>query len=46
MIDIAREYRVGLPAWIDDELADVPATVPSREDRMRLVHRLADRNWR
>ncbi|MFF0083997.1 nucleoside deaminase [Streptomyces canus] len=46
MIDIAREYRVALPAWIDDELADVPAAVPSREDRMRLVHRLADRNWR
>ncbi|MDT0483454.1 MULTISPECIES: nucleoside deaminase [Streptomyces] len=46
MIDIAREYRVALPAWIDDELADAPAAVPSREDRMRLVHRLADRNWR
>ncbi|WP_020122217.1 hypothetical protein [Streptomyces canus] len=46
MIDIAREYRVALPAWIDDELADAPAALPSREDRMRLVHRLADRNWR
>lgn len=46
MIDIAREYHVSLPAWIDDELADVPAAVASREDRMRLVHRLADRNWR
>ncbi len=46
MIDIAREYRVRLPAWIDAELADVPAVIPGREDRMRLVHRLADRNWR
>ncbi|MDH6213669.1 nucleoside deaminase [Streptomyces pseudovenezuelae] len=46
MIDIAKEYRVALPAWIDDELADVPAVVPDRADRMRLVHRLADRNWR
>ncbi|MEU1166897.1 nucleoside deaminase [Streptomyces sp. NPDC005921] len=46
MIDIAREFRVSLPAWIDDELADVPALIPAREDRMRLVHRLADRNWR
>lgn len=46
MIDIAREFRVSLPAWIDDELADVPAVIPGREDRMRLVHRLADRNWR
>ncbi|WP_327406600.1 nucleoside deaminase [Streptomyces sp. NBC_01288] len=46
MIDIVKEYRVALPAWIDDELTDVPAVVPGREDRMRLVHRLADRNWR
>jgi tRNA(Arg) A34 adenosine deaminase TadA len=46
MIDIAREYRVALPAWIDDALADVPAVVPERDERMRLVHRLADRNWR
>ncbi|WP_405835980.1 nucleoside deaminase [Streptomyces sp. NBC_01518] len=46
MIDIVKEYRVALPAWIDDELADVPAVVAGREDRMRLVHRLADRNWR
>ncbi|MFJ9708856.1 nucleoside deaminase [Streptomyces sp. NPDC101234] len=46
MIDIVREFRVSLPAWIDHELADVPAVVPDRADRMRLVHRLADRNWR
>lgn len=46
MIDIAREYGVSLPGWIDDELADVPAVLPDRADRMRLVHRLADRNWR
>ncbi|MFE7836444.1 nucleoside deaminase [Streptomyces sp. NPDC057474] len=46
MIQVVKEYRVTLPAWIDDELADVPEVVPDREDRMRLVHRLADRNWR
>jgi tRNA(Arg) A34 adenosine deaminase TadA len=46
MIEIAKEYRVALPAWIDDELADVPAVLPDRESRMRLAHRLADRNWR
>ncbi|MFG3292023.1 nucleoside deaminase [Streptomyces sp. NPDC048179] len=46
MIDIARQFRVSLPAWIDDELADVPAVIPGRGERMRLVHRLADRNWR
>ncbi|ALV37251.1 nucleoside deaminase [Streptomyces sp. CdTB01] len=45
MIDIAKEYRVALPEWIDEELADVPAVLPGREERMRLVHRLADRNW-
>ncbi|MFC8342598.1 nucleoside deaminase [Streptomyces sp. NPDC057280] len=46
MLDIPKEYRVALPAWIDDELADVPAVIPGRDDRMSLVHRLADRNWR
>ena len=46
MIEIAKEYRVALPAWIDDALADEPAVIPDREDRMRLVHRLADLNWR
>ncbi|MFE7853140.1 nucleoside deaminase [Streptomyces sp. NPDC057403] len=46
MIDIAKEYRLALPAWIDEELAGVPAVLPGREERMRLVHRLADRNWR
>ncbi|MGW3139806.1 nucleoside deaminase [Streptomyces sp. NPDC001139] len=46
MIDIVKEYRVALPEWIHEELADVPAVLPGREERMRLVHRLADRNWR
>ncbi|PUB32041.1 tRNA(Arg) A34 adenosine deaminase TadA [Promicromonospora sp. AC04] len=43
---ISTEYRIGLPPWVRDELADVPDLVPDRDDRMRLVHRLADRNWR
>jgi tRNA(Arg) A34 adenosine deaminase TadA len=46
VIDIATQYRVALPAWIKDELADVPPSIADREARMRLVHRLADRNWR
>ena len=29
MIDMPKEYRVALPAWIDDELADAPAVVPA-----------------
>ncbi|MDX2376052.1 nucleoside deaminase [Microbacterium sp. LRZ72] len=39
-------YDVQLPAWIADELAQVPETIPDRDERMALVHRLADRNWR
>ena len=46
MIEIAKEYRVALPAWIEHELAAVPGVIADREERMRLVHRLADRNWR
>lgn len=39
-------YTIALPDWIDNELADVPETIPDVVDRMALVHRLADRNWR
>lgn len=42
----ASSYTIALPAWVDDALADVPDEIPDREDRMRLVHALADRNWR
>lgn len=42
----AHEYTIALPGWVDDALADVPETLPDLDDRMRLVHRLADRNWR
>ncbi|MFC8800081.1 nucleoside deaminase [Promicromonospora sp. NPDC057138] len=44
--DISTEYRIALPPWVRDELADVPGEIPEVDDRMRLVHRLADRNWR
>lgn len=42
----ADSYTLALPSWIRDALADVPDVLPTREDRMRLVHALADRNWR
>jgi len=42
----ANQFTFTLPAWIDDLLADVPEVIPTREERMQLVHRLADRNWR
>jgi len=43
---LPRSFTIALPAWIDDELADAPAVLPTREDRMALVHRLAARNFR
>ncbi|WP_375399625.1 nucleoside deaminase [uncultured Amnibacterium sp.] len=39
-------FTLTLPDWIGDELAGVPDRLPDPVDRMRLVHRLADRNWR
>ena len=42
----ADSYTLALPSWIGDAIADVPDVLPTREERMRLVHALADRNWR
>jgi hypothetical protein len=42
----ASEYSVALPAWIEDALADVPAAIRDVGERMRVVHMLAERNWR
>ncbi|MFI8593210.1 nucleoside deaminase [Microbacterium sp. NPDC078428] len=42
----ATGYDVQLPEWISDELAGVPDIIPDVAERMALVHRLADRNWR
>ena len=44
--DLPTEFGVRLPAWVAAELADVPAALPGAEDRMRVVHRLAERNHR
>jgi tRNA(Arg) A34 adenosine deaminase TadA len=46
MLDLATRYTVDLPTWVRDELSDVPDVVPDVEDRMRIVHRLAARNFR
>ena len=43
---LATRYEIALPAWIEDAVRDVPEYLPEREDRMALVHALADRNWR
>lgn len=42
----ATEYSIALPAWIEDALADVPAVIEDVSERMRVVHALAERNWR
>jgi tRNA(Arg) A34 adenosine deaminase TadA len=39
------EYSIALPAWIEGALADVPAVIDDVEERMRVVHALAERNW-
>ncbi|MFD1715687.1 nucleoside deaminase [Amnibacterium flavum] len=43
---LATRFTAELPAWVLDEMADVPETLATDEERMALVHRLADRNFR
>lgn len=43
---LATAVSAELPAWVFDEVDDVPDALPTAEDRMALVHRLADRNHR
>lgn len=44
--DLAHQFTIALPAWIDEELAEVAETLATQEERMRLVNRLAARNFR
>jgi tRNA(Arg) A34 adenosine deaminase TadA len=41
---LATTFGAQLPAWVLTELADVPETLPTDEDRVRLTNRLAERN--
>ncbi|WP_434970388.1 nucleoside deaminase [Microbacterium sp. bgisy207] len=43
---IATSFTMTLPAWLADEADALPAVLPTLEERMALVNRLADRNWR
>lgn len=43
---IATSFTMSLPAWLVDEADALPAVLPTLEERMALVNRLADRNWR
>ncbi|KAA9135879.1 nucleoside deaminase [Microbacterium caowuchunii] len=45
-MSLATSLSASLPAWLIDELPDLPETLPTLEDRMDLVNALADRNWR
>jgi tRNA(Arg) A34 adenosine deaminase TadA len=38
-------FEARLPAWVAGELAELPALLPTEEDRMRLVNTLAARNY-
>lgn len=39
-------FGATLPDWLIAELPTIPTVLPTREDRVRLVNALADRNWR
>jgi tRNA(Arg) A34 adenosine deaminase TadA len=45
LIMVATSFGFTLPAWVGDEIADAPEVLPTLEDRMALVHRLAGRNF-
>ena len=38
---LATTFGAQLPSWVLSELADVPETLPTDEDRVRLANRLA-----
>ena len=42
----ASDYSIALPAWVHEAVADVPEAIGDLEGRMRVVHALAERNWR
>jgi tRNA(Arg) A34 adenosine deaminase TadA len=42
---VATSFGFTLPAWVADEIAGVPAVLPTLEERMGLVHSLAGRNF-
>jgi tRNA(Arg) A34 adenosine deaminase TadA len=44
--DLPRRFGAELPAWVLDELAEIPERLSSDEDRMAVVNRLAERNYR
>lgn len=43
---LATAYDAVLPTWLQERLDELPAVLPTLEQRMDLVNDLADRNWR
>ncbi|MBP2437306.1 nucleoside deaminase [Microbacterium amylolyticum] len=43
---LATSFALSLPSWVVDELPTLPDALPTHAERMALVNRLADRNWR
>ncbi|QWL31205.1 nucleoside deaminase [Rathayibacter toxicus] len=43
---LATRYEIALPAWISEAVREVPEFLAEGEERMTLVHALADRNFR
>lgn len=46
MTELATSYAAALPEWLVAELPEIPRSLPTQDERMRLVNRLADSNWR
>ncbi len=40
------DFSIALPAWVSAFVAELPEAIGSPEERVELVNRLADRNWR
>jgi tRNA(Arg) A34 adenosine deaminase TadA len=45
-MELATTFGASLPDWLVSDLDNLPRTLPTDADRMRLVNDLADRNWR
>ncbi len=45
-MELSTRYEVALPGWLVDEVGSPPPALRIAEDRVALVNRLADRNWR
>jgi tRNA(Arg) A34 adenosine deaminase TadA len=43
-VNVSTQLKIDIPAWLTDEVSTVPLTLPTPEDRMRVVNRLAERN--